>query len=560
MGTVNHKGYKKLPPSPLPLNEDEIENFGLEDISEDDPDGEDTSNDPIHDTEEQDEIDKENKENNQAKALEVFLGLKVEDMIKVTAKGKFLNEDGVIRRLKDGKILVKFWTYGTMYEEWLDPSYVRKLDDAEVLKGLGGPSKPVTQEEIDGPQPEDRRQNGDRGRPGDRNLVGGLGARNRREDRTANRYDSQRAEERVANDKNWNSHKENQRDQQGVGYSDGQREMRGSKDGGNRNRERGAQSNVDAQWGRTSQLEKQREKKNNNAESDWSSLGSPVAPASSPISKEETDDFFSSLMTDLSQGLDKDSSSRKSRKDAGSASSGSDEDDFFASLMSEISGDEEKGPKQEKPAATRASDEDDFFDSLMSDIATDEEVASRKEIPKKKAAVSPSNDDDFFSSLEAELGKTLEAAPASSKPKQSGAKAAQSGDDDDFFASLEAELGNTLTESKSASVDEKDDFFAGLEADFAALESSSAKASSKVEVTGDDFFDSLEADIEAEKKPKKKAALPKKASASPVPEANSASGKPGDLQKRTVPELKEMLRERGMKVGGKKSELIERLS
>ena len=517
MGTVNHKGYNKLPPSPLPLNEDEIENFGLEDISEDDPDGADTSDDPIHDTAEQDERDKETKDSNQAKALEVFLGLKVEDMIKVTEKGNFFNEDGIIRRLKDGQILVKFWTYGTMYEEWLDPSHVRKLDDKEVLEGLGGPSQPVTQEEIDGPQPGDRSQNGDRGRPGDRNLVGGLGTRNRREDRTARSYDSQ-----------------------------------SSRDGGNRNGERGAQSDVDAQWGRKSQGQNQREARNTAESSrvdsavkggaDWSAF---VSPASAPISKEETDDFFSSLMTDLSQGIDKDSSSRKSSKDAGSAKSGSDEDDFFASLMSEISEDETKESKQEKPAPTRVSDEDDFFESLMSDISADEEAESKKETTVKKAVVSPSNDDDFFSSLEAELGNTLEAEPASSKPKQSGTKAAQSGDEDDFFASLEAELSNTLTD---------------LQTDVADLESSSGTASSNVEVSGDDFFDSLEADIEAEKKPKKKAASPKKASVSSVPEVNSSSGKPADLQKRTVPELKEMLRERGMKVGGKKAELIERLS
>lgn len=545
MGTVNHKGYKKLPPSPLPLNEDEIENFGLEDISEDDPDGVD-NNDPILDTAEQDQ--KDNKENTQAEALKVFLGLKVEDMIKVTAKGKFFNEDGIVRRLKDGQILVKFYTYGTMWEHWMDPSDVRKMSDEEVIKGLTGPSQPITQEDIDGPQPGDRRQNFDNGRPGDRNLVGGLGARNRREDRTASRFsEGQRAGDQADNDKNWNWYKENQREQQGGGYSDGQVEMRGSKD---RNSERGAQSDVDAQWGRTSQRQDQRERRNtaeskpaggaNDGGADWSAFVSPVSPVSpQPISKQETDDFFSSLMTDLSQGLDKDSNSRQARKDTGTASanSGSDEDDFFASLMSEISEDEAKGPKQEKPAATRASDEDDFFDSLMSDISADEEVASKKEIPRKKAVVSPSNDDDFFSSLEAELGNTLEAEPA--------AKAAQSGDEDDFFASLEAELGNTLSES-------------GLEAD---LGSSSAKASPKgVEVSGDDFLDSLEVDIEAEKKHKKKAASPKQASVSPVPEANSASGNPADLQKRTVPELKEMLRDRGMKVSGKKSELIERLA
>jgi hypothetical protein len=571
MGTINfsRSKYTKLPPSPLPLNEDEIENFGLEDIPVDDPDFEDNSNEPILDTEEQDEKDNA-PDTKKEKALKVFLGLKVEDMIKVTANGKFFNEDGIIRRLKDGQILVKFYTYGTMYEEWMDPSCVRKMDDEEVLNGLTGPTKPISQEDIDGPKPLDRYQTGDRGRPGDRNSVGSLQGRvprNRREDLTANRFNDGQRKGDNDNQRNW--FKEKQQEQQGGQVEMPARNYGGIRDAGKRNSERGAQSDVDAQWGRKSQPQNQREKRNT-AEStraqsaidggaDWSTF---VSPASSPISKQETDDFFSSLMTDLSQGVDKDSSSRRARNDAGSANSASDEDDFFASLMSEISEDEAKEPKQKNPAATRASDEDDFFDSLMSDISADEEAVSKEEIPRKKAVVSPSNDDDFFSSLEAELGDTLKSLPANSKPKQSGAKAAQSGDEDDFFASLEAELGNTLTEYKSAGVDEQDDFFAGLEADLASeLGSSSAKASPKVEVIGDDFLDSLEADIEVEKKPKTKAASPKKVSATSLaPEANSASGKPAELQKRTVPELKDMLRDRGMKVSGKKSELIERLS
>ena len=51
-------------------------------------------------------------------AMKVYLGLKVDDMVKVTAKGKFFNEDGIVRRLKEGKIFVRFYTYGTMFEEW----------------------------------------------------------------------------------------------------------------------------------------------------------------------------------------------------------------------------------------------------------------------------------------------------------------------------------------------------------------------------------------------------------------------------------------------------------
>jgi len=157
MGTVNHKGYKKLPPAPVALNEVEVENFGLEDEDYEDEEEEEDEDAVIVDSEEEEEVVKDPIDE---QALAVYLGFKVEDMVKVTAKNKFYNEDGIVRRLKDGKILIRFYTYGTMFEEWLDPGDVRKLDGEELLRGLSGPSQPVTQRDFDGPK--DDRDWGDR--------------------------------------------------------------------------------------------------------------------------------------------------------------------------------------------------------------------------------------------------------------------------------------------------------------------------------------------------------------------------------------------------------------
>ena len=110
MGTVNHKGYKKLPPAPVALNELEVENFGLEEEDYEDEDDE-PEDEVIVDSEEEEKTVKDPVDE---EALKVYLGLKVEDMIKVTAKNKFYNEDGIVRRLKDGKILVRFYTYGSI--------------------------------------------------------------------------------------------------------------------------------------------------------------------------------------------------------------------------------------------------------------------------------------------------------------------------------------------------------------------------------------------------------------------------------------------------------------
>jgi hypothetical protein len=518
MGTVNRRGHKKLPPVPLALNEVEIENFGLEELEFEEKDEEDEI---ILDSAEADD-----KANAKANSIEehvqtVFKGLRVEDMIKVTAKNKFFNEDGIIRRLKDGKVLIKFYTYGTMYEEWLDPDDVRKLTDAELLNGLTGASQPVTQQDLDGPQQQQGRGRDDRQGDMRSGVSGGMdrGPRDRRQDRVENRFRQGAAEQgRGKEQENWNWYKENERRNQGGGYSEGGTDIRGS---GDRRQQSGRQSNnnfaqgdVDSQWGRTSQRENKREKRprpDSSSGDDWSSF---VSPKSSPPSQTETDDFFASLMTDLSKDLESDKSSqRRSGGSVESSGGASSEDDFFASLMSEISEDESEGSSKTKPAS--------------------------------------SNDDDFFASLEEDM-------KGSKNPKQKSApKPVSAGDDlDDFFSEIVA--FDKPDAPASANGDGADDFFAGLEAELESELSSKPQASK--ESSGDDDLLSgvfegkseTEAVVETRTAPRKSS--PKTSEAPP-----SSSGNPPDMQKCTVPVLKEMLKERGLKVSGKKAELIERL-
>ena len=118
MGTVNHKGHKKLPPAPVALNELEVENFGLDDMEEEEEEEEEI---PLAEGEQEvilDEAGADKKDKVDEEAIKAYLGLKVEDMVKVTKKCKFYEEDGIVRRLKDDKILVRFYTYGSMFEEW----------------------------------------------------------------------------------------------------------------------------------------------------------------------------------------------------------------------------------------------------------------------------------------------------------------------------------------------------------------------------------------------------------------------------------------------------------
>lgn len=89
MGTINMKGYKKLPPAPLPLSEEEIENFDLENPKwENDEHQEASDNDQgiIVDSYENDMKEMEEEEAIEVEVKTVYKSLKVEDMIKVTAK------------------------------------------------------------------------------------------------------------------------------------------------------------------------------------------------------------------------------------------------------------------------------------------------------------------------------------------------------------------------------------------------------------------------------------------------------------------------------------------
>ena len=176
-------------------------------------------------------------------------------------------------------------------------------------------------------------------------------------------------------------------------------------------------------------------------------------------------------------------------------------------------------------------------------------------------------------------------------PRQSGSNEAESSDTDDFFASLNFDLdaaGDEKSEKGSSTEVDLDDFFAELAVD--TTESSDEMFEGKprrnespendlddffnklamdgapqTDIDGgdaDDFFAGLESKLEAELSME-----PQKTAEARVPgtknKSRSSTTSPAndvDLKKCTVPVLKDMLRERGLKVSGKKAELIERLS
>ena len=639
MGTVNHKGYKKLPPAPLALNEDEIENFGLEDIIEDIDDDingrSTTATDQKHtidangiildnneDDDENDNDDDDDEYNDpmykniDKKSLKQYKGFKVEDMVKVIQPGKFYNEDGIVRRLKDGQIFVRFYTYGTMFEEWISPNDLRKLTSDEVVRGLssGNPTQPITQQDFDernGIVSSGRQQYTSSGRPMDvRDAlrsslpVGGSSNssgndRNRRQDRIADRFKGNnnnnnnnviRNEQRDA-DKNWNWYKEQQqqtnKQQDSVVGVDNEWTMRaGSQDDNNNNR--WVEGDVDSQWGRKPQRQIRNEVRRTTPNSDnymknrlteaaidgtadWSTFVTPSVPLSkeaADVDKSSStstgpDDFFTSLMSDLNKDLPtttdpnplreyNNNNNYRSQRPNGDLRSRSPPppvesqqittntnaaDDFFSLLMSDLNKDiggptdmtnqkrSVQGPAptaatSRQSSTTTSSSEDDFFASLMTDLNTNPTT-----IPPPRRM---DNDSGGAVSKQIVRPNVIE----NNKKKNNDYTIQQ---DDDFFASLEAELETSLRISNNGAVGRTS---ASIN-DNVSPSTSTTTTTTTIPIPATKTNDPPTTRIPV---------------VAPAPSLSS------NLAKNTIPVLKDMLRERGLKVSGTKAELIERLS
>ena len=543
-GTVNLKGYKKLPPAPIALPDEEVAKFkGLEEKTE--------------------AMYKEFGEDYTGKGdagldlIQQYEGYKVESMVKVL-EGNFKGEDGIVRRLKDGEVMVRMYTYGSVLDYWFKPSDIRPMTDIEAMKGLTGPNQPVMQDDFDvsiGKPPKSRE-----GREGSNFGGGGRGDRNRRQDRMSrgergNRDIHGRTEqEQKEEEDNWRTFREEQRAEQ--------QQKRGDQWGlKERTAWSGGDDNViSSSSGYKSAREERREKQRNTAknvenaisgEGEWdlfadSSSSSPQVDEGS--SKE--DDFFNSLMNELSDNLDE----QKNTKNK-----------VYSSFMSELSDsleddeNEQNEPKNSKSPKPPSPDEDDFFASLEADLNEPLEVKSKSQ--------DNSGDDDFFSNLESELGDML--SDSASEPKSQ-----DNSEENDFFSNLESELGDALLDSpaepKSQDNSEEDDFFSNLESELGdALLDSPAESKTKDVSEEDDFFSNLESEPGATLSDKSSDSKDddgffdsKVEQLEAKLEGNAkkmTSTTNDDLNKFSVKDLKEMLRAKGLKVSGRKSELIERL-
>ena len=225
------------------------------------------------------------------------------------------------------------------------------------------------------------------------------------------------------------------------------------------------------------------------------------------------------------------------------------EGDFFDSLMSELSNDlrddrsveggprtrggrhhDYAGPSAKVTEKSRGA-EDSFFANLMSELggALDEPSFSPSGKVKSQRNL---DDDDFFSTLEASLGGGFGGGKKKDREEYS--------DDDDFFASLEQEMGKALSRERVDDEEMQDDFFSSLIKDVA----------SELELPRNE-----QTKLESRRDVSPLTSLPPEE----IGSTQASTKSQRDFSSLTVPELKDLLRSQGLKVGGNKIELINRL-
>lgn len=510
-GTVNQKGYKKLPPAPIALSDEEVAKFkGLE--------------------EQTDAMYKKYGEDYTGRGddgmdlIDQYKGYEVENMVKIL-NGNFKGEDGIVRRLKDGMIMVRLYTYGNVLDQWFDPKDIRPMTDAEAMKGLTGPSMPVNQDEFDvsiGKRPTNR----DLGGRGTRSTLmgsvgGGSGTRMRRQDRInrgerGNRDLYGRTDQEIKEEEeNWRQFREEQRasQQQRRGDMWGIKE-RTSWDSGD-----DAAQFTEGGWKSGRQLRKENKRQRTGVES---VENQSVQDA---IDGEDDWDLFASTP--------------KSKETEGDSA----EDDFFASLMTELSD-------------SMVDVEDDFMSELSDSLGETAGVNKRNNgntyNEGNTEQSETTKDDDFFNDLMSHLSETLDDSPENDTDR---------------------EIGHTFENSKKTKSEslgnQEDDFFNDLMSQLShddIVQKDEVKVDDEMDFSDEDFFASLEADLNKslnhddgtssktnDEKPQNNFYQEKNEA------SDAAALNESDLSKNTVSSLKEMLREKGLKVSGKKSELISRL-
>jgi len=352
MGTIRKLragSFRTKPSIPTPIPEDQLKQYkGLEDV-DNKPDSQNHTEHPSTST-----------------LMDQFAHLEIGGMCKVVAEGPLKNEDGIVKRFKDGLVCVRMYTYGSIFDEWFDPQHVRSLTEDEVRQGIQAPEKPITQQQFNtqvlGMPPKEHTGELRQSLLG--SISGPTASRNRKQDRLQRGETSQ-------------SHMDaDALRQERLQWQQFQTDNR---------------YNVPAQWGQKplSQPATKSIQDAMDLDKDWSAF---VGDATQ--SNTQDDAFFDDLLSELSAPLN----IQSQKSDATQSQT----PDATQSQKSDTT-------QSQTPDATlkSSSQEDDFFMALESSLET--------EVGKPQEPYTNTDEQDFFAQLEMELSDLS----SSTTPKQS---------------------------------------------------------------------------------------------------------------------------------------------
>jgi len=606
-GIIHQIGYKKLPLIPVALSDEELSQFtGLDEHT--------------------DELFEKYGEDYNGKGdagldlMDQYKGFKYDDMVKILT-GNLKGEVAVVKRLKNGKIFVYMGAYGTPIEKWYTTEDIRLLTDSEAIRGLTGDGKLVIPDGFKKVKRKKKKIKKEDGRWGIKlrnSWSGGERFETAPTDQLDQHDEMQRRIRERKREQSGNKDIENVKTTDDIDQISIENDSSVSPGTDSDNKVddddffEGIMSDLSDTLQKKADVAPSPSSNAGDGDDFFTSLMSDLSSSidDSPQGREKSQRYTSGRQERKEKSREKSSNTngRFIKDDINDSSSNSNivpgdnsEDDFFKSLMSELSDTLEETPSKHISDAQRTStpsndinDDDDFFNSLLSELSSatddnpDSSRADGESNTNQKKDRSQQNDSVLGNGKNDKRGNEVSGTTQDSPIT----------DDDDFFSSLMSELSDSMSdETESSSAQESsnsNDTLKGLDQKHTTQQQNELvkeKVLQKDEEIAsidksedDDFFNSLMAELEDSvddgpnfmEKDVPSHSTSSQAKREEYPDQskmlNSESNesiKTGDiksphntreeLSKLTMPLLKDMLRKQGLKVSGRKNELIERL-
>eukprot|EP00590_Aulacoseira_subarctica_P005885 CAMPEP_0172434912 /NCGR_PEP_ID=MMETSP1064-20121228/70879_1 /TAXON_ID=202472 /ORGANISM="Aulacoseira subarctica , Strain CCAP 1002/5" /LENGTH=381 /DNA_ID=CAMNT_0013183171 /DNA_START=3093 /DNA_END=4238 /DNA_ORIENTATION=+ len=319
-------------------------------------------------------------------------------MVKILS-GKHKHEDGIVKKIKDGQVNVRLYAYGSIFDEWFDPSDLKALTEEQVQQTLlkaktnETPSEPITQQQFTKQMYPEENDDPATFTTTISDVLSNLGIkqRNRKQDRKPSAISEQQQEKlRQERDKWFASTASSQKQQSQT----------------NNNMDDN-QSRVNAQWGRpTKQRDDETAFKKQTKQTLDDDYWSNILTNNALSGDDENDDFFSDLLAELSSGgvSDTTTTTTTTTKEPQNTKQSSSEDLFFESLEQSLQQREQQDTAFQRKSRTKS----DVDSSLLSIHSSTKDSTAAAVDTSLLSSANEEDDDLFFSKLEDELTDLLE--------------------------------------------------------------------------------------------------------------------------------------------------------